>query len=576
MIAAGALALSPHLNERSFILRAKVYLEESEANLSWLSGEQTGNHLKHTDMEELIDSPHVQYLSQQFVDQLCSAEGLNGELITEIERVIFNSHPLSERSGASSFKELLQIRLESSTQKRERQHETLKKASSDLTEERVKKDGLKALEKEFEETKKNIEKDKADRTSLVSKGNEERAKRHEEISLAVDAKRQLVEQAKRRHQTLIYLQNDVLDFRSRVATSMLTELKNDREDASLTSEDWESFRVDYVGQVDVLLADKIKQVHSLVAHLQGPSKSDPAILQDADPNISLTAGDFSLEEQTLDLLQREQSRLRNLIGIDAENAKRFTLLSDKITKSESALAKLGQQIERIQGADERIQTLLDTRRSAYAGVIEAIIEEENELVSLYKPIKERIDNSSGSLSKLSFSVRRNINIDNWAAIGEGLLDLRTNGPFKGRGELLNLANENLLPAWSTGDASQIAAALLDFAKTNESALKAHRPDAAEYREWALKISNWLYSTGHITVGYGLQYDEVDIEQLSPGTRGIVLLLLYLAIDAEDDRPLIIDQPEENLDPQSIFQELVHRFREAKMRRQIIIVMSIGV
>ena len=73
------------------------------------------------------------------------------------------------------------------------------------------------------------------------------------------------------------------------------------------------------------------------------------------------------------------------------------------------------------------------------------------------------------------------------------------------------------------------------------------------------------------MGYGLQYDGVDIEQLSPGTRGIVLLLLYLAIDAEDDRPLIIDQPEENLDPQSIFQELVYRFRDAKKRRQIIIV-----
>lgn len=85
-----------------------------------------------------------------------------------------------------------------------------------------------------------------------------------------------------------------------------------------------------------------------------------------------------------------------------------------------------------------------------------------------------------------------------------------------------------------------------------------------------QLSDWLYSTDHITVSYGLQYDGVDIEQLSPGTRGIVLLLLYLAIDAEDDRPLIIDQPEENLDPQSIFQELVYRFRDAKKRRQIII------
>jgi predicted ATPase len=54
-------------------------------------------------------------------------------------------------------------------------------------------------------------------------------------------------------------------------------------------------------------------------------------------------------------------------------------------------------------------------------------------------------------------------------------------------------------------------------------------------------------------------------------RGIVLLLLYLAIDQDDDRPLIIDQPEENLDPKSIFVELVDRFREAKTRRQTIAV-----
>jgi energy-coupling factor transporter ATP-binding protein EcfA2 len=50
-----------------------------------------------------------------------------------------------------------------------------------------------------------------------------------------------------------------------------------------------------------------------------------------------------------------------------------------------------------------------------------------------------------------------------------------------------------------------------------------------------------------------------------------LLLLYLAVDAQDDRPLIIDQPEENLDPQSIYDELVVEFRQAKKRRQVIIV-----
>lgn len=46
-------------------------------------------------------------------------------------------------------------------------------------------------------------------------------------------------------------------------------------------------------------------------------------------------------------------------------------------------------------------------------------------------------------------------------------------------------------------------------------------------------------------------------------RGIVLLLLYLAVDKVDSRPLIIDQPEENPGPQTVFEELVPHFREAR-------------
>jgi energy-coupling factor transporter ATP-binding protein EcfA2 len=51
----------------------------------------------------------------------------------------------------------------------------------------------------------------------------------------------------------------------------------------------------------------------------------------------------------------------------------------------------------------------------------------------------------------------------------------------------------------------------------------------------------------------------------------VLLLLYLAVDQSETDPLIIDQPEENLDPESVYDELVTLFRRASARRQIIMV-----
>ena len=45
----------------------------------------------------------------------------------------------------------------------------------------------------------------------------------------------------------------------------------------------------------------------------------------------------------------------------------------------------------------------------------------------------------------------------------------------------------------------------------------------------------------------------------------------MTLDAADDRPLIIDQPEENLDPKSIYDELVGLFAEAKDKRQVFVV-----
>jgi len=153
--------------------------------------------------------------------------------------------------------------------------------------------------------------------------------------------------------------------------------------------------------------------------------------------------------------------------------------------------------------------------------------------------------------------------------------LRKESSFKGRGTLKSLAEESLLPAWKEGTVDEILAAMKKFQDDHVNSLMnlatVARTDKDNFREWAMQFAKWLYSTNHIHITYGVDYDGVDIKKLSPGTRGIVLLLLYLALDDEDDRPLIIDQPEENLDPKSIYDELVGLFIAAKQKRQVIMV-----
>ncbi len=61
----------------------------------------------------------------------------------------------------------------------------------------------------------------------------------------------------------------------------------------------------------------------------------------------------------------------------------------------------------------------------------------------------------------------------------------------------------------------------------------------------------------------------DFARLSLGQQQSVLLALMLSVDTE--RPLIIDQPEDNLDSEFIYRTLVPVLRRAKERRQVIVV-----
>lgn len=61
------------------------------------------------------------------------------------------------------------------------------------------------------------------------------------------------------------------------------------------------------------------------------------------------------------------------------------------------------------------------------------------------------------------------------------------------------------------------------------------------------------------------------EQLSLGQRSVAMLLLIIKAsnDLGDNRPLIIDQPEDDLDNVYIYSSLVKHFREVKEKRQLI-------
>lgn len=85
-----------------------------------------------------------------------------------------------------------------------------------------------------------------------------------------------------------------------------------------------------------------------------------------------------------------------------------------------------------------------------------------------------------------------------------------------------------------------------------------------------ELYDYIYGMEYVSPYFQLKMNGKPLASLSPGERGALLLLLYLFIDM-DDKPLIIDQPEENLDNESVFNYLVHFVKAAKQKRQIIMV-----
>lgn len=72
------------------------------------------------------------------------------------------------------------------------------------------------------------------------------------------------------------------------------------------------------------------------------------------------------------------------------------------------------------------------------------------------------------------------------------------------------------------------------------------------------------------LSFNITYKNDELHHMSPGKKGTVLLILFLQISTSD-YPILIDQPEDNLDNRTIYQLLCTMIKRKKSERQIIIV-----
>jgi len=560
LIAHGGDSPSPTQSPQSFISRARNHVASSEVVASWSDGTESKRRLDWS--PEYL--PEVHYLTQQFVDRLCSSEAESDELLDEIKRVVFLAHQPESRLGADDFDALVELKSSATHRAVVALNQQLDQLSQDLLTERswYRRGG--PLQRELQRAEEDLKKTETARQNLIKPGGKERAEYYTRLGAEVASRQKRIQALDRQLQSYRKLGREVERYQGQVLPRVVHELRQSFGSDLLTEDEWKQFVPRFAGDPGVVLEQRIK--------VQTASVKQVTASEGATPTQSARAAD--LRKCGLDALKQEYERVGCLIGADQKNLQRLRQLNDLYKTQETKLQRLKEDLQRASESQDRMKAILDERAKLYGFFFELVIEQCQILRDLYAPLADHLSGAASSASKLSLRVVKSVDVEAWAEAGERLLDLRKSGKFRGRGALAQAARENLLTAWQHGTATEVAEAMESFRDANDASLleqSAVDRNSDQYQEWVISLGRWLYSTDHIRVHYSIEYEGIPITQLSPGTRGIVLLLLYLALDLEDSRPLIIDQPEENLDPKSVFTELLALFREARKRRQVIIV-----
>jgi hypothetical protein len=208
------------------------------------------------------------------------------------------------------------------------------------------------------------------------------------------------------------------------------------------------------------------------------------------------------------------------------------------------------------------------RLNAYEGLFASWKREQEILENLYGPVRQKLLAGDPEEKQLDFYIKWDVHLENWLERGNDLFDQRKAHPFGSPLQFREVVEKLMMPGWTTGDPAKVRTGMDGL--LSEFKMR----DIETYLKGSVSHSNlleWVFGHDFIELNYGLRYNDTDLDKLSPGTKGIVLLILYLAMDTDDNRPMIVDQPEENLDSESVYSLLSRYFRRAKQRRQVIVI-----
>ena len=538
--------------------------------LSWQGGDPSVACL--ADDQDRNAAPLATHLPQDFIDQLCNE--LGDEFAKELERAVFSHVREDERLGVGSLGELIELRSHATgvaleglrvqlhdvdvavadlerearperAQELEHRLEELRQQVRGLWQNRVSYpslpdagddhgDALEALKAEYREGSAELSRQKARRTVV----------------------RSLIEAAKRVESQVVLAEQRMQEVERSSA--------DDLEALGLRWEDLLSVTTDLSSLTD--LTQSLTTEKEALDQLLDPEDDDSLVRRVGELKTSLSQATEAMskpkQQFEADIRAHKELRdeLRRIIGARGD--------PDSIRGVQAGLGFVATEL------DSELGRLSAKRVEITRQVFEQLRQRVKIYEDLYGPVQAFVDayESQADLAVL-FEARLEEEALEESVLSHILHNKKGSyhGTKEGRDRLSRLVAGCDFDSWDS------VSTLLDrFLNSLQFDLREGFSGERRYVHDQLRdgdptaLYDYVYGLEFLRPRYRITLNGKPLSDLSPGEKGALLLVFYLLVDMSD-APLLIDQPEENLDNQTVFAVLRPFIREARARRQVILV-----
>lgn len=553
------------LNDKKF--RNKGLAKNFEASLKFHDGCTYSKNLFDSVSSESL--PLIKYFPQGYFEDLCNNIEKNQDFNDEIEHIIFQYLDESDKLGCNSIQELINKKTATINEKIESLKTSLISINDSMIDLVKKNNPRYKIELDNKIQQKQNELKALVEPTKVEKPEDDNAESQKK-SLAIEKLQKEISEITR-DIALMEKKISGLKIQSQQISSIKDRIKNQ-----------ESSIIQFTEQIKIELLSFNLDVANIIKYSIEYSNLDE---KSNDIKKEIESLYNKVQEQNTNLSQKniELEGLRKMLNEPQQRYQRYLAEYEEYKKQKKAIegdvnSPLFDTLNGYTQERNYIQnSLLDDITRIHGKQIETsnqIINLKQEIIKIYSTIKDNIDikikENKDLLEDYCLEISTSLVVKN-SFIGDFLsyVDQSRKGCFKGKQEgekaLMGLLSGIDMNDVKITELNGLWDSLINSLSDNNNGY--YIDDQIKDLK---KFYGYLFSLDYLDINYQLRQNGKDLSTLSPGERGALLLVFYLLLDT-DNKPLILDQPEDNLDNNSVAKILVKFIRRAKKHRQIIMV-----